>query len=124
MYMKYIKATPLLVQKLWYKLKFLERQFKGHKVIDLGATCKDFMVHYACRIWSVYILLFKTYDKGSSFNFFFAIPLRRHKNIDYNTLFWPACHTDEQNKSLMYIQNVENQNSYSYFVVFYIRQPF
>ena len=33
--MKYIKATPLLVQKLWYKLKFLERQFKGHKVIAL-----------------------------------------------------------------------------------------
>ena len=71
MYMKYIKATPLLVQKLWYKLKLLERQFKGHKVIDLGVTCKDFMVHYASRIWSVYILLFKTYDKGSSFKFFF-----------------------------------------------------
>ena len=48
--MKYIKATPLLVQKLWHKLKFLERQFKGHKVIDLGATCKDFMVHYEVYI--------------------------------------------------------------------------
>ena len=41
--MKYIKATPLLVQKLWYKLKFLERQSKGHKVIDLGATYKNFI---------------------------------------------------------------------------------
>ena len=56
--------------------------------------------------------------------YFFAISLRRHKNIDYNTLFWPTCHIDEQNKTLMYIQNVENENSYSYFVVFYIRQPF
>ena len=63
--------------------------------------------------------------KVQVFNFFFfAIPLRRHKNIDYNTLFWPVCHADEQNKTLMYIQNVENQNSCSYFVVFYIRQPF
>ena len=48
--MKYIKATPLWVQKLLYKLKLLEMQFKGHKVIDLGATCRDFIVHYACRI--------------------------------------------------------------------------
>ena len=53
--------------------------------------------------------------------YFFAIPLRRHKNIDYNTLFWPLCNTDEQIKTFMYIRNVENQNSYSYFVVFYIR---
>ena len=65
MHKKYIKATPLLVQKLWYKFKFLEMQFKGHKVIDLGATCKDFIVHYACQIGSVYnIESFhgKTYD--------------------------------------------------------------
>ena len=72
MHMKYIKATPLLVQKLWYKLKFLERHVTGHKVIDLGATCKDFIVHYAYRIWSVYILLFKSYDKGSSLKNFFC----------------------------------------------------
>ena len=71
MHMKYIKATPLLVQKLWYKLKLLEMQFKVHKVIDFGATCKGFIVHYACRIWSVYILLFKSYDKGSSLFIFF-----------------------------------------------------
>ena len=42
-----IKALPLLVQKLWQRIKFLEMYVnghgQGHKIIDLGVNGKGFI---------------------------------------------------------------------------------
>ena len=42
MHIHNMNAIPLMVQKVWQKLKFLEMQVKGqgHKVIDLGVNWK------------------------------------------------------------------------------------
>ena len=38
---------------------------QGHKVIDLGVIWKGInSVEYACQIWSLYLLLFKSYSEG------------------------------------------------------------
>ena len=45
--MRNMKALPLMVQKLWQMLKFVEMYVKGigqdHKVIDLGVILKVFI---------------------------------------------------------------------------------
>ena len=45
------------------KKLFLAQKSKS-KVIDLGVIWKDIISEYVCQIWSLYLLLFKSYCEG------------------------------------------------------------
>ena len=71
MYTWNMKARPLMIQKLWQRLKFLECRSKvtvksqGHQ--SWFCFERTLLAEFTYQIWSLYLLRFKSYGQGKGF---------------------------------------------------------